>query len=110
MTISCEGVNACSPENQLTDMFSHMFNKLLNLQYLKFDQLTSGKNFYAFSFSIEHPTFVSMSLMKLHIHVRNFDDCLYLLNGSFDHLRVCHIIINFIFPIIKVENKVIHSR
>lgn len=80
-----------------------MLNKLTNLQYLKFDRSL-------YSFSAEYPTLISTNLRELHINVRDMDDCLYILNGSFDRLHTFNVTMEYILPRIKVENKVEISK
>ncbi|CAF3386843.1 unnamed protein product [Rotaria sp. Silwood1] len=64
-----------------------------NLQYLKFGQ--SSNLYPQLSFDIPSPSVISSTLLELHVTVKDFIDCLYLLDGCFNQLHTLHV--NFFF-------------
>jgi len=80
-------------------VFTHLryFNKY-SPEYMYFPRL---------SFNVELPRFFSSTLTELHINLEDSNDCLYLLDGRFNNLRVLYVNIGFIFPrSVMIGNKV----
>ncbi|CAF3350760.1 unnamed protein product [Rotaria sp. Silwood2] len=72
-----------------TMIFTDIFTMFTNLQYLNFKPSSNCSQRLSFHFS--PPIFISSTLLKLHVNVDHFDDCLYLLDGRFTQLRVLHV-------------------
>jgi len=77
-----------------TIIFTDIFTMFTNLQYLNFKP--SSNCLQELSFDISPPIFISSTLLELHVNVKHFDDCLYLLDGRFTQLRVLHVNTSFI--------------
>ncbi|CAF1366169.1 unnamed protein product, partial [Rotaria magnacalcarata] len=83
------------PNNEMSSRYLHnivftdVFTMFINLQYLKF--YPSSLAFHGLIFDKSLPTFVSSTLLELHVNVHSFTDCLYLLDGRFKQLRNCHV-------------------
>ena len=80
---------ASSPKNADTIIFTHIFAMFQNLQYLNFGP--SSLYHQRLSFHASPLTVISTKLLKLHVRLDNFDDCLYLLDGRFNQLRTLHV-------------------
>jgi hypothetical protein len=59
-------------------------------------------NLGCLSFENKLPTFLSSTLMELHINMDTLNDCLHLLDGRFNQLRVLYVYIVSIFPLPEV--------
>lgn len=70
-------------------IFTDIFTMFTNLQYLNFKPSSSYSQ--RLSFDISLPSFISSTLLELHVNVQHFDDCLYLLDGRSNQLRVLHV-------------------
>jgi hypothetical protein len=74
-----------------------MFSNLLCLKFHPyFDFHVANKERLSFSL-IKSPRLFSSSLMELHINVKDFTDCLYLLNGRFKQLHTFYVNVDW-FP------------
>jgi hypothetical protein len=93
-----------------TVVFTQILTKFTNLQYLKFDQ--SSISFRRLSFSVSPPTIISSTLSKLYVSIRNFNDCLYLLDGRFTQLHTLYVKIYIIIASshLTINNKVDYFR
>jgi hypothetical protein len=77
-----------------TFLFSHIFNTFTNLRILNIGP--SAIWYQSLSFDISPPAVISSTLLELHVCLSTFHDCLYLLDGRFNHLRIFHVKIGFI--------------
>ncbi|CAF2186042.1 unnamed protein product, partial [Rotaria magnacalcarata] len=84
-------------EDTITAVCARVFTVFTNLRYLNIYS-PDYMYFSRFSFNDELSTFFSSTLMELHINLENSNDCLYLLDGRFNKLRVLYVNIGFIFP------------
>jgi hypothetical protein len=78
-----------STKDDNTIIFTDIFNMFTNLQELKFNV----NSIYSrrLPFDISPLVFISSTLLELHVNVTHFYDCIYLLDGRFNQLRVLHI-------------------
>ncbi|CAF3818585.1 unnamed protein product [Rotaria sordida] len=85
-------ISKLNPRAAIKDMhtliFTQILTKFTNLQYLKFDQ--SSISFRRLSY-VSPPTIICSTLLELYVSIRNFDDCLYLLDGRFTQLHTLHV-------------------
>ncbi|CAF1374487.1 unnamed protein product [Rotaria sordida] len=72
-----------------TIIFTNIFSIFTNLQELKFDSNSIYPRYL--SFDISPPIFISSTLLELHVNVTHFYDCIYLLDGRFNQLRLLHV-------------------
>ncbi|CAF1467107.1 unnamed protein product [Rotaria sordida] len=85
-------------------LFTHIFTMFTNLQYLNFSPSSFGHQ--RLSFRTQPPTIISTNLLKLHVSLNDFNDCLYLLDGSFNQLHTLYVNISFIVSTnVSVNNK-----
>ena len=83
-----EDTQLCSSEiNFLGNIFFNVLIACRNLRHLKFYTSMPTKSGYI-TFGIQSPMFSSSTLVELHIKVYRFDDCLFLLDGRFNQLRI----------------------
>ncbi|CAF1487412.1 unnamed protein product [Rotaria sordida] len=75
-------------------VFAHIFTMFINLQYLNFGP--SSISYQQLTFDMSPSTVLSSNLLELHVHVLNFADCLYLLDGRFNQLHTFHVNISYI--------------
>ncbi|CAF1262603.1 unnamed protein product [Rotaria sordida] len=73
-------------ENPL--LFTYIFNTFTNLQILDIGPYSIWHQYL--SFDISPPNVISSTLLELHVNLNNFSDCLYLLDGRFNQLRIFH--------------------
>ncbi len=59
-----------------------------NLQYLNFGRSSICDERLFFWFT--RPTVISTNLLELHVCLNTFSDCLYLLDGHFNQLRILY--------------------
>ncbi|CAF4153923.1 unnamed protein product [Rotaria sordida] len=88
------------PQDYLTSnnaiIFNRIFTMFPNLQYLNFGRSSISDE--RLSFWFRRPTVISTNLLELHVCLRTFYDCLYLLDGHFNQLRILYVdvyVINF---------------
>ncbi|CAF4914446.1 unnamed protein product, partial [Rotaria magnacalcarata] len=86
--------NRISANHDNAIIFTNIVTVFANLQCLNFD--SSSIYSQRLSFDISSPTFISSTLLELHVDVEHFNDCLYLLDGRFNQLRILHINIAWI--------------
>ncbi|CAF3646356.1 unnamed protein product [Rotaria socialis] len=84
-------------ENTITAVCARVFTVFTNLHYLNIYS-PDYMYFPRLSFNDELSTFFSATLTELHINLENSNDCLYLLDGRFNRLRVLYVNIGFLFP------------
>ena len=69
----------------------------MNLICLKFQR--SHQWYYAtierLNFNDQLPTFISSTLIELHVDVHSSNDLLYLLDGRLNHLRIFHVTVHY---------------
>ena len=82
-------------------LFSQILNVFTNVRYLNFYQSTYRTSGHA-RFT-DTTTNFSSNLVELHIYVRHFDDCLYLLDGRLSQLLRFFVTIHRILPIRSVN-------
>jgi hypothetical protein len=86
-------------------LFIHIFTMFTNLRYLNFGP--SSIWYQGLSFHIPPPAVISSTLLELHVCVKHFIDCLYLLDGRFSQLRILYVNITFIMTSsLIINNKV----
>ncbi|CAF1646068.1 unnamed protein product [Rotaria sp. Silwood1] len=75
-------------------IFTHIFTMFSNLQYLNFcpSSLWNQRLF----FYNPYPGINSSTLLELHICLKRFSDCLYILDGRFNKLHTLYVDIDFI--------------
>lgn len=88
-------------------LFSKIIHTFPNIRILNLGPWSISYQYLSFCES--PPTIISSSLLELYVNVYYFDDCLYLLDGRFNQLRLFHIKISMIcyknsFPIKKVDD------
>ena len=66
-------------------LFLHIFTVFKNLRHLW--MCPSSFWHQAISFRVEPPTIISSNRLELEIYLKDFNDCLYLLDGRFNQLR-----------------------
>ncbi|CAF4636847.1 unnamed protein product [Rotaria socialis] len=80
--------------NENTLLFTRIFTTFTNLRILN---IGPSSIFYQhLSFDLSPPTVISSTLLDLHVCLSRFHDCLHLLDGRFDQLRIFHVKIDFI--------------
>jgi len=79
-------------ENEI--IFNQIFTMFTNLKYLNFGP--SSLFLQRLLFSTSPSTIFSSTLLELHVCLFSFNDCLYLLDGRFDQLRVFYVHISWI--------------
>lgn len=78
----------------------------INLQYLKFLS-PLNESMHTLLFDGKPPNIFSSILTELHVHLRSFDDCLYLLDGRLIQLRAFYVkIVSISPPSVVINNKV----
>ncbi|CAF4431217.1 unnamed protein product, partial [Rotaria magnacalcarata] len=77
-------------EDTITAVCARVFTVFTNLRYLNIYS-PDYMYFPRLSFNDELSTFFSSTLMELHINLENSNDCLYLLDGRFNKLRVLYV-------------------
>ena len=84
-------------EYAITTVYRQIFTVFTDLRYLNF---YSSSNIYdpRLSFEGTCPQFFSLTLMELHISLKSLNDCLYLLDGRFNQLRILYVKVISIFP------------
>ncbi|CAF1196216.1 unnamed protein product [Adineta steineri] len=90
-----EIINERSMEHPKTFVFTQIFIQYPNLQYLNFGP--SSTLYRHLSFSNSSPICISSNLLELHVSLSNFTDCLYILDGRFNQLRIFHVNISSIY-------------
>jgi hypothetical protein len=70
-------------------MFSKFFTIFTNLRCLKFNPSSSYCN--ALSLNVTPEIDISSTLLELHVTVPDMVECLYILDGRFDQLRIFYI-------------------
>ncbi|CAF3824985.1 unnamed protein product, partial [Rotaria magnacalcarata] len=83
-----------SRENNNALLFKHIFTTFTNLRVLNFG--TSENRFQYLSFYESPITIISSTLLELHVYLTSSNDCLYLLDGRFNRLRLLHVNIDCI--------------
>ncbi len=86
-------------------IFNRIFTMFPNLQYLNFGRSSMWDD--RLSFCSTRPTVISTNLSELHVCLKTFYDCLYLLDGHFTQLHSLYVdvsVINFMDR--KINNKV----
>ncbi|CAF2139749.1 unnamed protein product [Rotaria magnacalcarata] len=92
------------PADNNTIIFTHIFTTFTNLQYFNF-----GPSLFChqrLSFFTSPLTIISANLLKLHVHLENFNNCLCLLDGRFNQLHTLSANISFISALpLRINNK-----
>ena len=70
-------------------IFTHIFTMFTNLQYLNF--CSSSRGHQRLLFRTPPLTVISTNLLKLHVYLDAFIDCLYLLDGRFNQLHTLYV-------------------
>ncbi|CAF1997646.1 unnamed protein product [Rotaria magnacalcarata] len=80
--------------NENTLLFTRIFTTFTNLRLLNIGP--SSICYQHLSFDLSPPTVISSTLLELHVCLSEFHDCLHLLDGRFNQLRIFHVKIDFI--------------
>lgn len=88
--------------NRLAQIFLNGLIACEKLRYLTFYTSVPIGSGYHVSFNTQSPMFFSSTLVELHINIDNFDDCLFLLDGCFDQLRLFFVTTLFICPVKRI--------
>ncbi|CAF4267259.1 unnamed protein product [Rotaria magnacalcarata] len=83
-------------------LFTHIFTMLSNLQHLSF--CPSSFWYQRLLFCNPYPDIKSSTLLELHICLKRFSDCLYLLDGHFNKLHTLHVDIDTIISSSDLTN------
>ncbi|UJR11014.1 hypothetical protein I4U23_015198 [Adineta vaga] len=75
-------------------LFTHILTTFTNLQYLSFGP--SSYSYQQLSFNISSTSVFSSTLLELHVCLKHFNDCLYLLDGRLNQLQTFHVKVQFI--------------
>ena len=91
------------------DIYSIIFIRILtiftNLRCLKFNPSSSFRDVALFH--IKSKTAISSTLLELHVSVEKMENCLDILDGRFDQLRILYVTVYIGFPwLFNVEHKV----
>ncbi|CAF4433860.1 unnamed protein product [Rotaria magnacalcarata] len=102
--INTNKIQSLPANNNNTIIFTHIFTTFTNLQYFNF-----GPSLFChqrLSFFTSPLTIISTNLLKLHVHLENFYDCLYLFDGRFNQLHTLFVNISFISALpLRINNK-----
>ncbi|CAF1644497.1 unnamed protein product [Rotaria socialis] len=89
--------NVLSPLGGVSPIiFRNILTIFTNLQCLKFNLSASFLDASALHMAGE--TAICSTLLELHVTVANIEDCLYILDGRFDQLRILYVTFYGIFP------------
>jgi hypothetical protein len=92
-------------QKSMTDMsalvFTHIFTTFTNLQYLNMDPNILRFQYLSFN---TPPTVISSTLLELYVCLDSFGDCLYLLDGRFNQLRILHVNVGHMRPSRLINN------
>jgi hypothetical protein len=84
--------------NRPTNIFLNMLTICHKLRHFKFyTSVPIGSGFI--SFGIQSPMFSSSTLVELHMTVYRFDECLFLLDGRLNQLRILFVTTFHILPL-----------
>ncbi|CAF3878103.1 unnamed protein product [Rotaria sp. Silwood1] len=91
-------INANGSLSSREDVYARIFIGIITtFSYLQFLNFCPSSAWYQeLSFGISSPNVFSSTLLELHVCLSHFTDCLYLLDGRFNELRILHVVINFI--------------
>jgi len=88
-----------------TILFPYIFHTFPNLRALNY--CPSSTCWQQLSFEESPPTVISSTLLELRVCLGEFKDCLYLVDGRFNQLRILHVKIYAIDPSdLIIDNKV----
>ena len=92
--------------NRPANIFSNMLIMCHKLRHFKFyTSVPIGSGYI--SFGIQSPMFSSLTLVELHMTVHRFDECLFLLDGRLNQLRILFVTTFHILPLQRtIINKV----
>jgi hypothetical protein len=90
-------------------IYSIIFEKILtiftHLRCLTFNPSSSDRD--AVLFYLTHETAISSTLLELHVSVVEMRDCLDILDGRFDQLRILYVTVYSILPwLTEIEHEV----
>ncbi|CAF2965777.1 unnamed protein product [Rotaria sp. Silwood2] len=96
-----------SRENNNALLFTHIFTTFTNLRVLNFHTTENSVQYLSF---FESPiTVISSTLLELNVYLKTSNNCLYLLDGRFNQLRILHVNIDFIIiSPLTINSKVEH--
>jgi len=91
--------------NMRANLFTYILTMFTNLRHFKFYQnLNNPTGFVLFN---DRSSMFSSTLVELHINMYLFSDCLYLLDGRFNQLRILFVNVFHIWPLRStINNKV----
>ncbi|CAF1396826.1 unnamed protein product [Adineta ricciae] len=78
---------------EITIIFTDIFTMFTNLKYLNFKPFSNFTQYL--SFETLSPIINCPTIVELHVNVKSFFDCLYLLDGRLPQLRVFHVDISW---------------
>ncbi len=89
-----------STSDVMVTVCSHVLIKFRNLACLKFHPYSDiyVNCIERLSFTTREIPFFSPNLLKLHINVKFFSDCLYLLDGRFEQLHTLEVYVHYLIP------------
>jgi hypothetical protein len=89
-----------STSDVMDTVCSHVLIKFRNLACLKFHPYSDiyVNCIERLSFTTREIPFFSPNLLKLHINVKFFSDCLYLLDGRFEQLHTLEVYVHYLIP------------
>ncbi|CAF1579846.1 unnamed protein product [Rotaria sp. Silwood1] len=90
--------------NILTHIFRYILTMFTNLCYLNFQASSIYSQQISFDTLPRKPIF-SSTLLKLHVNLENFNDCLYLLDGRLNQLHTFYVNISIINSYRTIINK-----
>ncbi|CAF3382157.1 unnamed protein product, partial [Rotaria sp. Silwood2] len=97
--------NISSLRDTIASLFINIVNVFTKLHYLNFHSFTKLSSEYL-SCAGKPPNIFSSTLTELYVNLREFDDCLYLLDDRFNQLRTFCVNINLIdIPLTIINNK-----
>jgi hypothetical protein len=86
-------------------IFTEILAKFSNLRCLKFNPSSSYRD--TLFVYMERGTAICSTLLELHVSVTDIRQCLRILDGRFDQLRILYITLYFISPrFVNIEHKV----
>ncbi|CAF1289177.1 unnamed protein product [Rotaria sordida] len=101
-------INANEEQSSRKDINARIFMRIINtFSYLRFLNFCPSLNWcQELSFDNSFPFVFSSTLLKLYVCLHHFTDCLYLLDGRFNQLRILYVTIN----IISSSNLIINNQ
>ena len=87
-------------------IFNRIFTMFPNLQYLNFGRSSIWDE--RLSCCFRRPTVISRNLLELHVCLKTFYDCLYLLDGHFNQLHTLYVDLDVIGDVNRGVNNIVN--